>query len=175
MIYWIFDMDETLYQITGRFSYESLKIDTELINLIKKLNGLKILFTNGTHQHTNIVLSKMGLASSFDLILDRNILGIMKPSPIAFMKLIKWCSITPNDTCYYFEDSIYNLIVGASLGWQTILINSSQNTQNKNNNNNNIIEFDFIKNGQKIKKSVVINYTFKNIKDSLRHFVNRMP
>ncbi len=171
MIYWIFDMDETLYQINGRFSYESLKIDIELINLIKKLNGFKILFTNGTHQHTNAVLDKMGLASSFDLILDRNILGVMKPSPIAFMKLIKWCSIGPNDTCYYFEDSVYNLIVGASLGWQTILINSSNNT----NTNNNIIEFDFIKNGQKTKKRVVINYTFKNIKESLRHFVNRMP
>jgi FMN phosphatase YigB (HAD superfamily) len=111
----------------------------------------------------------MGLASSFDLILDRNILGVMKPSPIAFMKLIKWCSIGPNDTCYYFEDSVYNLIVGASLGWQTILISPLKSS------NNNIIEFDFIKNGIKTKKRVVINYTFKNIKESLRHFVNRMP
>jgi putative hydrolase of the HAD superfamily len=172
MIYWIFDMDETLYQINGRFSYESLKHDNELSILLKKLNGLKILFTNGTHQHTNIVLSKMGLASSFDLILDRNILGIMKPSPIAFLKLIKWCSITSSDTCYYFEDSIYNLIVGSSLGWQTILINPHQNSTNSVNN---VVEFDFIENGNKIKKRAIIKYTFKNIKDSLKHFISRMP
>ena len=179
MIYWIFDMDETLYQSKGKFNYNSLRPSIELISLMKKLNGLKILFTNGTHQHANIVLDKIGLVSCFDLILDRNILNVMKPNPEAFLKLIKWCSITPNDTCYYFEDSITNLIIGSSLGWQTILINpynnfNNNNNTNDNNNNNKIITFDFIEKGKKVKKRATINYTFNNINNALKHFTSRI-
>ncbi len=170
MIYWIFDMDETLYRMNGSFKYESLKPDQELFNLIKKLNGLKILFTNGTHQHTNIVLQKLGLISLFDLILDRNILQGLKPDPRVFLKLIKWCSITPNDKCFFFEDSIHNLIVGYSLGWQTILIND-----NNANTTNKLLEIDIIENGKPTKKYATIHYTFKDVKDALKHFVNRMP
>ena len=180
MIYWIFDMDETLYQSKGKFNYNSLRPNIELISLMKKLNGLKILFTNGTHQHANIVLDKIGLVSCFDLILDRNILNVMKPNPEAFLKLIKWCSITKNDTCYYFEDSITNLIIGSSLGWQTILINpynnfnNNNNTNDNNNNNNKIITFDFIEKGKKVKKRATINYTFNNINNALKHFTSRI-
>ena len=170
MIYWIFDMDETLYMNKGKFTYESLKPDQELFNLIKKLNGLKILFTNGTHQHTNIVLKNLGLVSVFDLILDRDILQGLKPNPQVFYKLIKWCSITENDKCFFFEDSIHNLIVGYSLGWQTILIND-----NTTNTTNKTIEINVSENGHIVKKYATIHYTFKNIKDALKHFVNRLP
>ena len=165
-------MDETLYQSKGKFNYNSLKPDIELISLMKKLNGLKILFTNGTHHHANVVLDKIGLVSCFDLILDRNILNVLKPNPEAFLKLIKWCSITPNDTCYYFEDSITNLIIGSSLGWQTILINPLNNQNNQNNNQ--LITFDFIEKGKKVKKRATINYTFNNINNALKHFISRI-
>ena len=181
MIYWIFDMDETLYQSKGRFNYNNLRPDNELISLMKKLNGLKILFTNGTHQHANIVLDKIGLVSCFDLILDRNTLNVMKPNPEAFLKLIKFCSITKNDTCYYFEDSLTNLIVGSSLGWQTILINPYDNDNNNRVNNNNtdtrndrVITFDFIEKGKKVRKKATINYTFDNVKQALKHFISRI-
>ncbi len=175
MIYWIFDMDETLYRANGKFSYNSLKADQELFNLIKKLNGLKILFTNGTHQHTNIVLKNLGLVSTFDLILDRNILQGLKPNPQVFYKLVKWCSITPNDKCFFFEDSVHNLIVGYSLGWQTILIDDNHNPNNHNNSLNKVLEIDVSENGNIVKKYATIHYTFKNIKDALRHFLARMP
>ncbi len=169
MIYWIFDMDDTLYDSNGNFSYNMLKQDNELIGLIKKLKGRKILFTNASHQHTNLVLHKLGLVSSFDLIVDRNLLGVLKPSPIAFLKIIKWCSITPNDTCYFFEDSLRNLIVGHALGWQTIFINPGEfNAQNK------YIDIIINQNGLKVKKRATINYTFKNIKLALKHFTSRM-
>jgi len=187
-------MDETLYQSKGRFNYNNLRPDNELISLMKKLNGLKILFTNGTHQHANIVLDKIGLVSCFDLILDRNTLNVMKPNPEAFLKLIKFCSITKNDTCYYFEDSLTNLIIGSSLGWQTILINPYNNTNdnnnimdnNNNNHNNNhnnthnnthnerVITFNFIEKGKKIKKKATINYTFNNVKQALKYLISRI-
>jgi FMN phosphatase YigB (HAD superfamily) len=171
MIYWIFDMDETLYNSNGSFSYDKLEPDTELINLINRLNGRKILFTNAAHHHTNIVLSKMGLVSSFDLILDRDILGVLKPHPIAYMKLTKWCSINKNDTCYFFEDTINNLIMGNTIGWQSILINP-----NIANSQNRLIEFTMFDktNNRQVKKQTNINYTFNNIKNALKHFHTRL-
>jgi hypothetical protein len=40
MIYWIFDMDETLYQINGSLiNYDEIKPNQELVALIKKLSG----------------------------------------------------------------------------------------------------------------------------------------
>ncbi len=164
-------MDETLYNSNGKFSYDKLQQDTELINLINRLSGRKILFTNAAQQHTNIVLSKMGLVSSFDLILDRDILGVLKPHPIAYMKLTKWCSINKNDTCYFFEDTINNLIMGNTIGWQSIFINP-----NVANSQNRTIEFTMIDktNNRQVKKKTNINYTFNNIKTALRHFHNRL-
>ena len=171
MIYWIFDMDETLYNSNGKFSYDKLQQDTELINLINRLSGRKILFTNAAQQHTNIVLSKMGLVSSFDLILDRDILGVLKPHPIAYMKLTKWCSINKNDTCYFFEDTINNLIMGNTIGWQSILINP-----NIANSQNRLIEFTMLDktNNRQVKKQTHIHYTFNNIKNALKHFHTRL-
>jgi HAD superfamily hydrolase (TIGR01509 family) len=160
-------MDETLYQMNNNFDYNNLKRNDELILLIKKLNGTKILFTNASHHHTNIVLQKLGLVSSFDLILDRNILKGLKPSPEVFFKLIKWCSITQNDTCYFFEDSIQNLIVGSSLGWKTILI-----IPQSDNSTNKVINLNFMNNGKIVERKAVINYSFKNINEALRYFVN---
>jgi FMN phosphatase YigB (HAD superfamily) len=171
MIYWIFDMDGTLYNLNDNFSYDKLHRDNELINLINRLNGRKILFTNATHQHTNIVLNKLGLVSSFDLILDRNIVGVLKPNPMAYIKLIKWCSINKNDTCYFFEDTLNNLITGNTFGWQSILVNPNiQNSQNK------LVEFTFIDPNTRrpVKKQTIINYTFNNVKNALKHFHNRL-
>jgi len=170
MIYWIFDMDETLYNMDNKFSYDLLKPDAELIHLINKLNGRKILFTNASHQHTNIVLAKLGLVSSFDLILDRDIMGVLKPNPMAFLKLIKWCSINKNDSCFFFEDNINNLIIGNTLGWQSILINP----KDFNNRNNKVIEFIITENNTQTKKRTTINYTFKNIKQALKYFHSRL-
>ena len=168
MIYWIFDMDDTLYQIKGNFTnYDEIKPNNELVGLIKKLSGLKILFTNAGHHHTNIILSKLGLVSSFDLILDRDILGGLKPSPLVFLKLIKWCSITSQDTCYFFEDSFQNLVVGSSLGWKTILIDK-ENKLHINNKVNTYFNID-ISDNNSIQKKIVINYAFQNITDALHY------
>jgi FMN phosphatase YigB (HAD superfamily) len=168
MIYWIFDMDETLYQINGSLiNYDEIKPNQELVALIKKLSGLKILFTNAGHHHTNIILNKLGLVSSFDLILDRDILGGLKPSPIVFLKLIKWCSISPTDTCYFFEDSFQNLVVGSSLGWKTILIDKN-NKFKINNKINSSFDLEFTNNNS-IKKKMIINYGFQNITDALKY------
>lgn len=172
MIYWIFDMDHTLYNCNNQpFNYNLLKKDNELINLINKLNGRKILFTNAAHIHTNMVLKKLGLSSSFDLIVDRDTLGVLKPNVAAFIKLIHWCSITEKDTCYFFEDTIQNLIMGSLLGWQSVLI--SPTDDNSLNKPIDVTLFDK-KTNSPVKKRILVNYTFKNIKMALNHFHSRL-
>jgi HAD superfamily hydrolase (TIGR01509 family) len=170
MIYWIFDMDDTLYQRDGNsFSYNMLKRDNELIYLLKKLEGIKILLTNGTHLHTNLVLDKMDLTSVFDLILDRNILGAMKPDPIVFYKVQKWCSIDLNDTCIFFEDSLANLVASSNFGWTLVHINPNNNIAKNVEIKFNITYYD----GKVHQTSANLNFTFKNIKSALRHFINK--
>jgi FMN phosphatase YigB (HAD superfamily) len=171
MIYWIFDMDDTLYQRGGKtFTYDMLKRDNELIYLLKKLEGRKILLTNGTHQHTNIVLEKMDLTSVFDLILDRNILGALKPDPQVFYKVTKWCSIGVNDTCIYFEDILQNLVVASqAYGW--ILVHIDHNSPQTINRQLSFTIENF--EGKRKASQAIINYSFKNIKSALRHFVNK--
>jgi FMN phosphatase YigB (HAD superfamily) len=125
MIYWIFDMDETLYRIPSglKFSYNFINYDPELNILINNLPGIKILFTNGTREHTLNVLSRMKLLNIFHLVFDRNWLKTLKPDPIAFDKVIKNLGINMNnDTCFFFDDSIYNMMVSHNLGWNTIHI-----------------------------------------------------
>ncbi len=170
MIYWIFDMDDTLYQRNGNpFSYNMLKRDNELIYLLKKLDGIKILLTNGTHNHTNLVLEKMDLTSSFDLILDRDILEGRKEDPRVYAKVINWCQITSNDTCIYFEDLLSNLATASNLGW--ILVHIEPNNIVAKNVK---IDFKIQYYDQRIHNtSMTVNFTFKNIKSALRHFINK--
>lgn len=125
MIYWIFDMDETLYRIPNglKFSYNFINHDPELNILLNHLPGIKILFTNGTREHTLTVLSRMRLLNNFHLVFDRNWLQTMKPDPKAFNKVIKNLGIDKKkDLCFFFDDSIYNMMVSHELGWKTIHI-----------------------------------------------------
>lgn len=170
MIYWIFDMDNTLYQRNGNsFSYNMLKRDNELIYLLNKLDGIKILLTDGTHQHTNLVLDKMGLTSSFDLILDRDILVLRKPDPLIFYRIKKWCSIGPSDTCIYFEDLLPNLVASSNFGWITVYINPNNNVAQNVPTKFNITYYD----GSSQQTTANINFTFKNIKSALKSFINK--
>lgn len=133
MIHWIFDLDETLYQIHNEFSqhtvkdglyvdYSFLKEDKKLKILIKCLTGKKVVMTNSIMQHCNMVLNKIGIKNSFDNIFDRTIMKSMKPHPKTYVHLIKKLKITKKDICFFFDDSPVNLMMAKKFGWTTILI-----------------------------------------------------
>lgn len=147
MLYWIFDLDNTLYQIPENqdFNYNHVKFDIHLLNILKTLPGRKILFTNGTHDHSKFVLTKMGLQTSFHLIVNRTIMGTIKPDPNAFVKLINWAGITSTDNCLFFEDSIYNIMVAKQFGWKTIYVGPHHHVIKTNSNVNPEFAFPDIK------------------------------
>lgn len=131
MLYWIFDLDDTLYQVkpTNKtvyndlyLDYSFLKPDNKLEKLLKHLSGYRIIMTNSVHQHCRMVLDKLNITTCFNDIFDRNIVKQLKPHPITYIFLIKKLKIKKEDVCFFFDDSPVNLIMAKKFGWKTILI-----------------------------------------------------
>lgn len=145
MIYWIFDLDNTLYQ-GELINYNQLKPANKLYVLIKNLPGKKILFTNGTGGHARMCILRMKLQNLFDCIIHRDLIQDLKPNMNAYYRMIRLCNISPNDNCIFFEDTLINLVSAKKLGWKTVFID------------NNIINNRYV------------DYSFTNIYKSLAYF-----
>jgi len=145
MIYWIFDLDNTLYR-GNLLKYEQLKEATNLGILISKLPGKKILFTNGTGPHAHACLSRMKLYV-FDKIISRESIKTLKPNNLAYLRMMDICGIKPTDKCIFFEDTFINLVVSKRFGWETVYINPI------------------------IVSNPYINYSFSDIYVSLKYFL----
>ena len=128
MLYWIFDVDHTLYQLpknTPFFSYSFLSKDKQLNYLLNILPCKKLLFTNGTKDHGIETVKTLGIKDKFpdSKIVGRDTLGgLLKPDINAFYKFIELMKIKQNDKIVFFEDTAENLITAKSLGWITVLI-----------------------------------------------------
>ena len=82
MLYWIFDLDYTLYQLPQGvdFDYKHLKNDSQLKYLLSMLPCKKKIFTNGTYNHALVCLDKLGLEENFDQITARDTIKDYKPN-----------------------------------------------------------------------------------------------
>ena len=122
MVNWIFDLDYTLYQQSNtKFSYDKLKYSPTLNRKIKGLSGKKILFTNGNLFHTLKCVKIMKLQGLFNKVLCRELTGF-KPNVNSYIKLYHYANINIDDKCYFFEDTIENLVEAKRFNWITILI-----------------------------------------------------
>jgi FMN phosphatase YigB (HAD superfamily) len=119
---WIFDLDYTLYQQNcSRFNYNDLCHCIKLNKNIKKLQGKKILFTNGNLIHTLRCIKIMKLEGIFHKVLCREITGF-KPDINAYIKLYHQANINIKEPCIFFEDTIDNLVQSKRFNWTTVLI-----------------------------------------------------
>ena len=119
---WIFDLDYTLYQQQcSRFNYNELSHCIDMNNKIKKLQGKKILFTNGNLLHTLRCIKLMKLEGIFHKVLCREITGF-KPDITSYIKLYHQANISIKEPCIFFEDTIENLIQSKRFNWTTVLI-----------------------------------------------------
>ena len=126
MLYWIFDLDNTLYQLPDntQFSYKYIKKDSQLNYLLDNLPLKKLIFTNGTYGHAKLCLEKMQ-CNSFDNITARDIINDLKPNTISYLKFMKVNKITKKDKCIFFDDLPENLIEAKKYNWITVLIGSN--------------------------------------------------
>ena len=132
MLYWVFDVDHTLYQLpkdSRFFSYSLLSPDPQLKYLLSTIPCKKLLFTNGTKGHGITTVEKLNVKEKFPdtCIVGRDTLnGLLKPDINAFSEFISLMNIKNNDKVVFFEDTAENLVTAKSLGWITVLIGNKR-------------------------------------------------
>ena len=103
-----------------------LKKDLELSEELKKLEGKKIIFTNGSKKHALNVTQKIGIDHHFEDIFD--IIDcdfIPKPEIEPYQKLVKKHKIDPN-LCVFIEDIARNLKPAYEMGMKTVWIKNDE-------------------------------------------------
>ena len=103
-----------------------LKKNTFLEEELKKLDGKKIIFTNGSKKHAIHVTKKIGIDKYFDDIFD--IIDsklIPKPSIEPYKKLVEKHKIDPK-LCVLVEDIARNLKPAYEMGMKTIWIENDE-------------------------------------------------
>ena len=103
-----------------------LEKDLELDKELKKLEGKKIIFTNGSKKHALNVTQKIGIDHHFEDIFD--IIDcdfIPKPEIEPYQKLVKKHKIDPN-LCVFIEDIARNLKPAYEMGMKTVWIKNDE-------------------------------------------------
>ena len=156
---WIYDLDLTLYKYQGNpnmseFNYDKIIKPDKLKETIKSLPGKKILFTNGNLLHTLACIKKLKLEGTFHKVACRELTGF-KPDIKSYITLYNIGNMSMNDTCYFFEDTVSNLIAAKTLGWKTIYIGENSH---------------FVR-----KKYLEVDYGFPDILSALNYFQEQNP
>ncbi|MCB4204809.1 pyrimidine 5'-nucleotidase [Deferribacteraceae bacterium V6Fe1] len=96
--------------------------DCKLIEVLKDIDGEKIIFTNGSRLHAINTLSSLGILEQFvEIFSIEDYLEFPKPFEPAYLKLIDKLSINPKESIY-FEDSHRNLNASKKFGFKTALV-----------------------------------------------------
>ena len=119
------DADEFL-EFVHDVDLSFLNKDKDLEDEIKKLDGKKIIFTNGSRAHALNVTKRIGIDKLFDGIFDiRDCEFIPKPSKEPYKKLVESYKIEPQ-YCIFFEDIARNLKPAHDLGMKTVWIKNNE-------------------------------------------------
>jgi putative hydrolase of the HAD superfamily len=103
-----------------------LNQDPQLAQELKKLDGTKIIFTNGSRRHAINITKKLGIDQYFDDIFDIVESDfIPKPSVQPYKKLVKKHKIDPN-LCVFIEDIARNLKPAYEMGMKTVWIENEE-------------------------------------------------
>ena len=94
--------------------------DFLLDQVLRRLHGRKIVFTNGSQTHAERVLDRLGISSHFEAIQDIIASDFLpKPDPRPYARLVHRCGIDPVRACMV-EDMAGNLAPAAALGMVTV-------------------------------------------------------
>ena len=119
------DADEFL-EFVHDVDLSFLDKDKDLEDEIKKLDGKKIIFTNGSRAHAENVTKRIGINKLFDGIFD--IVDsdfVPKPAIESYKRLIDKYKIEPQ-YCIFIEDIARNLKPAHELGMKTVWIKNNE-------------------------------------------------
>ena len=89
---------------------------------IATLPGRKLILTNGSTDHADAVLARLGIGAHFEAIFDIIAAGLEpKPAPQTYQKFLRIHGVDPA-TSAMFEDLARNLAVPHELGMTTVLV-----------------------------------------------------
>ncbi|MEG6508495.1 pyrimidine 5'-nucleotidase [Methyloligella sp. 2.7D] len=94
----------------------------ELAAAVKALPGEKYVFTNGSREHAERVLTRLGLTDLFDDMFDiRSADYIPKPQPETYDRFLRAHGVAP-ERAAMFDDLPHNLKPAHQLGMTTVLV-----------------------------------------------------
>jgi len=89
---------------------------------IARLPGRKLILTNGSTDHADKVLRRLGLAAHFEAVFDIIAAELEpKPAPQTYHKFLKAHGVNPLKSAM-FEDLARNLVIPHQLGMATVLV-----------------------------------------------------
>ena len=119
------DADEFL-DFVHDIDVDFLKKDINLAQELEKLDGKKIIFTNGSRKHAINITQRIGVDQYFDDIFDIvDSEFIPKPAIEPYKKLVEKHKIDPN-SCVFIEDIARNLKPAYEMGMKTIWIENDE-------------------------------------------------
>jgi putative hydrolase of the HAD superfamily len=96
---------------------------------IAKLPGRKLILTNGSTDHADKVLQRLGIGAHFEAVFDIVAAELEpKPAPQTYQKFLRLHGVDPVRSAM-FEDLARNLVVPHQLGMTTVLVVPDGSTQ----------------------------------------------
>jgi putative hydrolase of the HAD superfamily len=105
-----------------RIDHSPLEPNPALGEAIARLPGRKLILTNGSTDHVDAVLSRLGLNAHFDAVFDI-IAANFEPKPArqTYQKFLADHAVDPTRSAM-FEDLARNLVIPHELGMTTVLV-----------------------------------------------------
>ena len=99
-----------------------LQPDPGLRAALKRLQGPRVVFTNGSTAHARRVVEKLELADLFDGLFSLEDADLIpKPDPRTFARMAERFGVDPASAAF-FEDTVRNLQPAHALGMTTVLV-----------------------------------------------------
>jgi putative hydrolase of the HAD superfamily len=113
--------DEFL-EMVHQIDHSPLTPNPALGAAIEKLSGRKLILTNGTREHADAVLERLGIGHHFEAVFDIRAADLEpKPRPQVYERFLVRHGVDPNKSAL-FEDLARNLEVPHALGMTTVLV-----------------------------------------------------
>jgi putative hydrolase of the HAD superfamily len=105
-----------------KIDHSPLELNPAMGAAIARLPGRKLILTNGSTDHADAVLARLGLATHFEAVFDIIAAELEpKPAPATYQKFLRDHAVDPEKSAM-FEDLARNLVVPHRLGMATVLV-----------------------------------------------------
>ena len=106
-----------------------LQPDAGLRAGLERLQGPRIVFTNGSKAHANRVLDRLALTDLFDGVFSLEDADLIpKPDPRTFSRMTERFGVDATSAAF-FEDTVRNLAPAKAIGMTTVLVGANALTQ----------------------------------------------